>query len=414
MVSDPKRTSDVSTPLPVPPVQWTQHLWTVNPDGPYSRAERTRGSGPYRSAVPASIAEYAPSLPSDLTADIEEAAQALSEFDSHAAATLGAQSPALGPMSSVLLRTESASSSQIEQITAGARQLALAELDEAQSENARLVVANVRAMEAALRLAEQLDEQSILDMHMELLSRHPGWASHAGRYRSELVWVGTSAASPRGAGHVAPQPDLVPGAMENLVEFLRRDDLPVLVQAAVGHAQFETIHPFANGNGRTGRALVHALLHNKGTLRHTTAPVSAGLLRETETYFEALTAFREGDARPIVESFTRASRYAARSGMNLVDDLARQLAISEEKLSQLRPQAAAWRVLPRLVSQPIVTARFLVSHVGLNEVTAQRALQQLAAAGVLEERTGMRRNRVWQHAGILGVLDDYADQLRRG
>lgn len=401
-------------PLPAPQWGWSDHVWTVSLDSQFSRAERARGSGPYRSAVPAPIADYAPSLPAELTADIEEAAQALATFDSHAAAKLGAQSPALGPMSSVLLRAESSSSSQIEQITAGARQLALAELDESQSANARMVVANVRAMEAALRLAEQLDERSILEMHSELLSRYPGWERHAGRYRDELVWIGTSRSTPRRAAHVAPQPDLVEAAMRDLVEYLRRDDLPVLLQAAIGHAQFETIHPFVDGNGRTGRALVHALLHNKGALRHTTAPVSAGLLRETESYFTALTAFRAGDARPIVESFNRASRFAAHSGMRLVDDLAAQLDISGERMSGLRPQAAAWTVLPRLVSQPIVNSRYLTSHLGLNEVTAQRALQQLTEAGVLEERTGQRRNRVWQHSGMLTVLDDYAEGLRRG
>ena len=123
-----------------------------------------------------------------------DAETALAAFDSHAAARLGAQSPALGPMNAVLLRTESAASSQIEDLTVGARQLALAVLDESRSGNARAVVANVRTMEAALRLAAELDLEAILAMHEELLEG----TVDAGRLRRQLVWVGRSGLSPLG------------------------------------------------------------------------------------------------------------------------------------------------------------------------------------------------------------------------
>jgi len=102
----------------------------------------------------------APISPMDLASDLEDATHTLVTFDSHAASTLGPESPALGPMSAVLLRTESSTSSQIENLTAGARQLALAELNESKSLNAKMIIANVRALEAALSLADQLDESS--------------------------------------------------------------------------------------------------------------------------------------------------------------------------------------------------------------------------------------------------------------
>ncbi|WP_240643922.1 Fic family protein [Antribacter gilvus] len=402
-----------SAPLAIEPVGHEDHHWTAETNGMVTRAQLSAASGPYQSTVPAQIERYQPSLPADLAADVEEAAAALARFDSYARGLLGATSPTLGPMGSILLRTESTSSSQIENLTVGARQLALAEIDQSTSENAKVVVANVRAMEAALTLADRLDNDAILAMQAELLSRQRGWEEHAGRYRDGLVWVGSSSIGPRRATHVGPQPERVRPAMDDLIQFLRRDDLPVLVQAAVAHAQFETIHPFADGNGRTGRALVHALLKAKGVLTSTTAPVSAGLLKETEAYFDALGAYRAGDARPIVERFTAASRFAAASGARLVDDLAAQVDDSRAKLAGLRPQAAGWKVLPHLVAHPVVNARFLSQHVGLSEMTAQRALTQLTDAGVLEERTGLQRNRVWQHGGILAVLDNYAEQLRR-
>jgi Fic family protein len=399
--------------LPVPAIGHDDHTWVAESDGMSSRAKIAAASGPYRSAVVPAIAAYDPRLPADLAADAEEATAALSRFDAYARSALGADSPTLGPMSSILLRTESTSSSQIENLTVGARQLALAEIDQSPSGNAQVVVANVRAMEAALELADQLDEQAVLTMQAELLRSQPGWERHAGRYRDALVWVGTSNITPRGASHVAPQPEQVPAAMTDLVRFMRREDLPVLVQAAVAHAQFETIHPFADGNGRTGRAVVHALLRAKGVLRSTTAPVSAGLLTDTQGYFDALTAYRAGDARPIVERFSDASRFAASSGARLVDDLAGQVDDARRRLTGLRPQAAAWRVVPHLVAHPVVNSHLLTTTLGLNQMAAQRALAQLTDAGVLEERTGRRRDRIWQHAGIIEVLDVYAQQLRR-
>ncbi len=384
-------------------------------DGLASRSARARGSGPYASTVPASLSSEAGgpglalALPGDLAADVADAETALTAFGAHATTRLGADNPALGPMSAVLLRTESASSSQIEDLTVGARQLALAELEESRSANARAVVANVRTMEAALRLASDLDLGAVLSMQAELLTGDPA----AGRLREQLVWVGRSGLSPLGAAHIAPEADLVPAAMSDLLAFIAREDLPVLVHAAIAHAQFETIHPFTDGNGRTGRALVHAMLTGKGLLTATTAPVSAGLLTDLTGYTDALTAYRAGDARAIVEQFSRAARYAAATGTRLVDDLAAQLDASREQLEGVRRHALAWRVLPLLVGQPIVNAAHLQRILGVSAMTAQRALAQLTAAGVLREATGRSRHRVWQHSGILGVLDDYAAQVRR-
>jgi Fic family protein len=405
--------TDPGSALPIPPQGREHHVWEMDPDGAFSRAERQRGAGPYESAVPARIATYSPALPTTLAADLEDATNALMSLDAHAALALGKDNAALGPMSAILLRTESATSSQIENLTAGARQLALAELDESKSENAQVIVANVRAMEAALKLADRLNEQSILAMHRELLLRQPGWESYAGIFRDELVWVGGDRASPRGARHIAPQADLVPAAIDDMLAFARRDDVPVLAQAAIAHAQFETIHPFADGNGRTGRALVQAMLRGKHLIRSTTAPLSAGLLRDTAAYFDALTSYRSGDAGPIVERFSDAARYAAVSGKKLVDDLAHEQERSRDLLGSLRRQAGAWKVLPHLIAHPVINSAYLQEHLGMNPMAAGRALDQLTAAGVLREATGLRRNRVWQQHEILGILDSYAANIRR-
>jgi len=399
--------------LPVPPLGHREGTWHVPDDGLASRQTRRRGSGTYQAAVPARLAELRLSIPGEIAADVADAEAALGRLDAHAATTLGSDHAGIGPMSSILLRTESAFSSQIEDLTVGARQLALAELEESSSANARLVIGNVRAMEAALDLASRLDLDAVLAMQAALLSADPTHRREAGRLRIRLVWIGRHGSSPLGAVHVAPEAEDVPAAMEDLLAFIAREDLPILLQAAIAHAQFETIHPFTDGNGRTGRALVHAMVHGKGLVTRTTAPISAGLLTDVEGYTHALTAYRAGDAAPIVEQFARAARYGAVTGRALVDDLAAVLAASRERLAGLRPQASGWSLLPLLVGQPIVNAAYVREVLSTNAVTAQRALAQLSEAGVLTERTGRSRGRVWQHDGILRVLDDYAEQVRR-
>lgn len=388
--------------------------WTPRAPQMHSRAEVARQTGAYQATVTARIAEWDPLISSEDSANVEDATRQLVEFDTHARQVLGVGSPAFGPMAAILLRTESASSSQIEQLTTSAKQLALAEIDEGGKVNARTVVGNVRAMEAALRLSDDIDSASILAMHEALMLHQSGFPSRdAGRYREEQVWIGPGEAGPRLADFVAPHHDRIPDAISDLVGFIARQDLPVLVQVAVAHAQFETIHPFADGNGRTGRALAQSILRNKGLVRSAAVPISAGLLVDIDRYFAALGAFRGGDAGPIIRGFAMASRIAATTGTRLVDDLVAQLDDSRSRLTGIRADAAAWRVLPVLVGQPAVNTRFLKNTLGLGEMAALRALDTLTARGVLIETTGNSRGRVWQHRGIFAVLDEYGAEIRR-
>jgi len=396
----------------VPAVTHEEHEWVAEPDGMSGRARRARASGPYQSSVPSRIKDYSPNLPSDVAADVEEAAAALAQLDVFVSSAMN-DAGIEASMEAILLRTESASSSQIEQLTVGARQLGLAEISQSTSENAKTVMGNVHAMESALAIAGDIDESTILAIHRRLLSNQTGWEQHAGRYRQQLVWVGRSGLGPVNASFVAPQPELVPCAMADLVCFMNRLDLPVILQIAVAHAQFETIHPFVDGNGRTGRALIHTMLRRSGLVTHIAVPLSAGLLVNTERYFDALDSYRQGDTIPIVQQFTDASRFAASSGRTLIQDLRNQVDKDRVLLAGLRPQAIAWRVLPWLSAHPVLNARLLIDELGLSEISAQRALSQLTSAGILVERTGLRRNRVWQHEAVLRILDEYAAGLRR-
>ncbi|WP_157671376.1 hypothetical protein [Candidatus Aquiluna sp. UB-MaderosW2red] len=136
-------------------------------------------------------------------------------------------------------------------------------------------------------------------------------------------------------------------------------------------------------------------------------------MRNTKSYFEALGAYRDGDAAKIIREFAAASHYAAVTGKKLVDDLSAEQASARERLGNLRSQAGGWELLPHLISQPVVNATYVQERLGMNAMSAARALAQLTDAGILTEATGLRRNRVWQQSEILNILDEYARSIRR-
>lgn len=393
--------------LAVPAVERVPERWEV-PHGVTSRRAREGGTGTYFVTIPARISHLTLDLPSGLAAHIADAETALASFDEHSSATFGALGQALGPMSSILLRSESASSSQIESLTVGARQLALAELNENTSSHASLVLGNVRSMEAALSLATSLDVDALLAMNAALLP-------DGGRLRESLVWAGSSSFSPVGTAHVAPHASEVLETLEDLLMFARRTDMPVLLQAAIAHAQFETIHPFADGNGRVGRALVHAMLAHHGLVTSTTVPISGGLLRNTKRYFDALTAYREGNAAPIIECFADAALVSAHDGRKLADRLSRITREAEDTLRNagVRRHSYAYRLVQVLVGQPVVNTAFVREKLGVNTSVAQRAITTLTELDILTERTGRKRGRVWHCTAIIDALKDYEEHSRR-
>ncbi|MBO0871341.1 MAG: Fic family protein, partial [Micromonosporaceae bacterium] len=265
---------------------------------------------------------------------------------------------------------------------------------------------------AALTLADRLDTEAIIAMHAALL----GGVEQAmtGRWRQEQVWIGGTSFGPHSASFVPPHHEHVPGLMEDLVRFAQRTDLPLFVQAALAHAQFETIHPFPDGNGRTGRALIHAMLRGHGLTRNVTVPVSAGLLTDTAGYFATLTAYRDGDPAPIVSRLADASFAATANGRRLVADL-REIRASWTEKIRARQGAAAWRLADLLLRQPVVDTASVAAELDLVPTNAQRVITPLAEAGILTEFTGFKRNRMWQASEVLTVLDDFAARAgRRG
>jgi Fic family protein len=390
-----------------PNVRHEERPWTSRFEGLIAPSRRQQRSMPstYAVAVVPRIAHVEVSLPSDVAADIDDAQRSLSAFDAGAGGEVA-------PFVAVLLRSESAASSQIENLTSSARALAEAEIGEGDRANAATILGNVRAMRAAIDLAGSLDDKAILAMHEALLRDDLG--HQAGTWRSEPVWIGGASHHPQGAAFVPPLAPEVPGLVADLVSFMDRDDLPPLALAALAHAQFETIHPFTDGNGRTGRALLHAILLSTGAARHVTVPISAGLLAARDDYFAALTAYRQGDIEPILRSVASAARAGVVVGEHLVGRL-RAVREDWETRLRVRSDATVLRVADLLVRQPVLTARVVMDLCDVSAPTAQAALRGLVEADILVESTGRRRGRVYRAPEILEALDGYAVALgRRG
>ncbi|GAA6526873.1 Fic family protein [Intrasporangium sp. DVR] len=379
--------------------------WTPAPEGlaTTSRRARRRIPASYQAAVVPSIADHVIELPSDLAADLDEATRLLTSFDAGGAGEVA-------PFAAILLRSESAASSHIENLTSSARALAEATIGAGDRTNALSILANVRTMQAAMELAGDLDEASILAMHRALMTGQS--RVRPGQWRQEQVWIGGSGVHPGDADFVAPVAEAVPALMSDLVAFLLRDDVPPLALAALAHAQFETIHPFADGNGRTGRALLHASLVNTGVIHRVTVPISAGLLVTKARYFDALTSYRDGDAEPILRCVADAARAGVVVGESLVGRL-REIRAGWGARVQARTDSVVWRIADVLLRQPVVTARLVTNELDVSAPTAQSALARLVDAGVLLESTGWKRNRVYRAPEVLDALDGYAETLGR-
>lgn len=386
-----------------PPAEFEPRPWVRSGDEVASRRQLRAAAGDYRAAVVPLIASRPVRLGSDVLALADDASKELTRFDTEAGMVVA-------PFAAVLLRTESASSSEVENVTASAKQVALAEIGAARSGNADLVVGNVRAMTSAIDLADRLDEDAVIAMHDALLAAS---APHiVGNWRDQQVWIGGGGISPHHATFVPPHHERVPRLMSDLIEFAHRTDIPALAQAAIAHAQFETIHPFPDGNGRTGRALLQGMLRAAGVTQNVAVPVSAGLLSDLDGYFAALTRYREGDPAPIVATVAHAAFSAITNGRALVQEIQATSARWHGEVTA-RSDSSIFRLMQYLLRQPVVNTKSVAEALEISQVAAQNSIDQLVDVGVLTKIAGGARYRMWQATEILAALDAFASRARR-
>ncbi|HEY4598521.1 Fic family protein [Corynebacterium sp.] len=365
-----------------------------------SRRAKEQMPKQYDSALVPRIAEVPLSLSTDTFAHLEQVALQVTRFDAE-------QSNAILPFTALLLRSESFASSRIEDLSSSARKIFEAEIEEyAGTKNAQLILANTRQMQEATK-EPRVSVDGLLDMHRVLLEESA--PEIAGKLRTEPVWIGGKNLYPEGALFVPPQHEHLPALMADLEEFCRRRDLPAIAHAAIAHAQLETIHPFADGNGRTGRALIHILLRNHGLTSNAALPISAGLLRNTEEYFDGLNAYREGRPEEIITLFADAALHAVERGSWLAQEL-EELDQQWRDLDIGRKDHSAWDLLGLLLHRPVLTAKMVSEELDLSDTRARSALRRLEEVGVLRSSaSAVKGIRAWRAVEVLEILDEFAE-----
>lgn len=384
--------------------RYENRTWQYDPS--LNAPLRFRRACNYATFIPSPIDQLEVSFSGSLAATVSLAEAAIQE--------LNAQShPALDPLARLLLRTESVASSKVEGMQIDVRSLARAEvsahLGQRATPTALEVIGNIDAMQLAIENANAeatVGVDQLVEIHRALLEKAPN--SHiAGRIRSEQNWIGGNDYNPCGADFVPPPPEEVDALLHDLSNFCSDDRLPPLIQAAIAHAQFETIHPFGDGNGRTGRALVQVILRRRELAPSYVPPISVVLATNKEQYISGLTAYREGRIEAWIEVFAVAATRAAhlaRHYLQKIETLQEQWRSMLRASGRVRTDAAAWRIIDALPAQPVVTLPTVVARIGRTKPAANQAIEQLVSAGVLLPLSTGKRNRAWEAAGLFELL----------
>jgi len=354
--------------------------------------------------IPPYIADRTPSLSPETHADLERAVVAVARIES--------RSEHLAGLGELLVRSEAVASSKIEHVYSSLNDLARASVGADAAAGARSTIAASRALTAlAASCADgPLTHDAILAAHHVLLEGDLLEGQYAGRSRPLQNWVGGSDFSPRGALHVPPPADLVQPLMDDLLKLTMRADVPVVAQAALVHGQFESIHPFTDGNGRIGRALIGAIYRHRGLTTATTVPVAAAMLADTDTYFAHLASYRAGDIEPLVRYVARCTATAAEAALVTADHLAELPPQWHDQVTTRRGSAAR-TLVDGLLTAPVLDIVRAETVTGASRPRAYDALDHLTQAGVLSEITGESRSRVWVAQAVMDELGELEERI---
>jgi Fic family protein len=361
----------------------------------------------YDAFVPDQLASVPVRLDAQLSGLVSEAEHSIRQLNDEGG-------PALDPLARLLLRTESIASSKVEGMQLGVRELARAEARAESgitpSSTALELLANIDAMIIAVDDAASVQHfgvAEIVAIHRRLLERSQH-KNIAGRIRTQQNWIGGNDYNPCGSDFVPPPPEEIHGLLSDLCATINDETLSPLVQAALVHAQFETIHPFDDGNGRTGRALVHVVLRRRGIAPHFLPPISVVFAGARDRYIAGLERFRGDDVGEWIGHFAAATAKAARLARAYIDAVR---ALQERWREQLRAtgnaprsDAAAWAIIGLLPAHPMISAPVATAVTNRAKGRVYEGIEQLVSAGVLLPLTSGRRNRWWEADGLLELI----------
>lgn len=389
---------------------WPAHTRELRPwrsRGGGAREDRTLAQ--VEVSMPPKIAALTARLSGPLAARMEDALREVAMLD----AEHGTQLDALGAL---LIRTESVASSKIEQIDASIDDYARAMHGVKANPAAISMVAATEALRTIVTSVHPGDTirlSSIMDAHERLMANDDALADrqYAGRIRDMQNWIGGSDHSPRNAMYVPPPPDTVDEYLSDLLSYMNRDDVPVLTQSAIAHAQFESIHPFTDGNGRIGRVLINTILRRRGATTRVVVPLASALVAHRDRYFDLLDDYRDGSVTPLQESFVAATRIAAMESRTTARRLVEIPSEWRRQVGKVRSGSATEMLLDILPTRPVLSGEEACDAVSASESSVYSAIERLHAAGVLKPLTARKRNQVWSAAAILDELDDLGKRI---
>lgn len=319
----------------------------------------------------------------------------------------------LSALGRFLIRNESVASSKIELVEAETEDFARALVGVKSDSSASAMVGATLALSGLVNdvsASSGISREGILAAHRSLMLDDPVDGRFAGQFRPMQNWIGGSDYSPRGAVYVPPPPETVADYLDDLLRYASRTDVEPLVQATVVHAQFESIHPFTDGNGRIGRALINAVLRRRRVTTTTVVPIASAIVADTSRYFQHLGDYRRGDLAPILDEFVTSSAIAASESRHSAGIL---LSLPDEWAGSTRARAgsATASILGQLLDHPVLTLESATRFIDASETALYAAFDRLEADGVLREITGRKRNRVWAASAVLDELDDLAVRI---
>ncbi len=373
----------------------------------------------YDAYLPDALVGWNLAIPGDVAADIADAEAAVRHLND-----AGTTHVSLEGLARFLLRAESVGSSMIGGLVAAPRRLMSAEValgrgDDANDQVAVEVLGNIAAMESAIELATTVDDfdlDDLLTVHRTLMERSPT-PELGGVVRAEQNWIGGSSYNPCSTAFIPPPPDHVAGLLADLLAYVNGDDHSPLVQAALAHAQFETIHPFADGNGRTGRALIHVVLRRRGLAPAIVPPISLVLATWSDTYIAGLTGFRHlADADSPERSaatadwlrvFATATHRACLDAERYADQIDTMTTEWRDQLGRVRANSGTDLLLQVLPGTPVLSVESASALIGRSKARTTDAVNALTEVGILRQRNvGKQRYRVFEATDVLDLFTD--------
>ncbi len=399
--------------------RYEKRLWSPHDAERYppTSGRRNRRSGTYDAYIPDLLSGWEPSLPLRLAGAIAEAETLVRLTD----AVGSADDPSAAEW--LLVRAESVASSRIEGVFPSLRRVARAEARQSGlAPSDKMAIGNITVTAQALVLGKQARPVTVDDLcglHRSLMnhSLHP---QAGGVIRERQNWIGPEFSTPLEAVHVPPPPEMVRPRLEDLVSYMNNQHHPPLVQAALAHSQFIAIHPFADGNGRTGRALIHLVMRRRKLTRNLTVPISSVLARQRSAYIGTLDAgLHEGSphdpARMTAQQpWLQLLADATLAACDYSDRIQNRLADIRAQWQQAVPLRGEYqrRMVELLPTQPVFDIPTISQQLGVSQRTAARVVAHLQEGGILRQHNAGKRNRVFEAAAIVDLFTSLPDNIQ--